>query len=241
VLVQSLNRSGNGVSVSASFVSDAPASTTTCARVDDGACYAQTCDMTAAGGSTTTYASAGTVTITSPDVMGTATLTPSADGSYPTPTQMFFDKSFAGGELLQIKAAGATVPAFEGELDVPLVLLVSQPLFVAGQTTLEVPRSQDLALTWTRGAPNVAFYLVGASARPDGQPGSASLFCSFPSESGSASIKSALLQLLNVDARLSLYTVASKTLIAGDYSVALGATLPTANPDKALIPNITLK
>jgi len=46
---------------------------------------------------------------------------------------------------------------------------------------------------------------------------------------------------LEPDAQLSLFTVASKLIMAGDYSVTLAATLPAANPDKAILPNIVLK
>jgi hypothetical protein len=241
VLVQSLTRPGNGVTLNARFVSTATPSTTVCTNIDEGPCRATTCEMAAAGDSITTYASAGTVTITSPEVMGTATLTPSADGTYVAPTQMPFEKSFLGGELLQIKATGSMVPAFEGELNVPLILLFSQPAFVASQGSLEAPRSQDLALAWTRGAKDVALYVIGSSARPDGQPGSASINCNFPSEPGSGVIKSSLLQVLKPEAQLNLFTVGSKLIEAGEYSVTLGATLPAANPDKAILPNIVLK
>ena len=240
VLVQSLTRSNNGVTLNAQFVTTA-ASTTVCTDINEGPCRATTCEMAAAGESTTTYASAGTVTITSPEVMGTATLTPSADGTYVASTPMPFEKSFLGGELLQIKATGSMVPAFEGELNVPLILLFSQPAFVASQGSLEAPRSQDLALAWTRGAKDVALYVIGSSARPDGQPGSASIYCNFPSEPGSGVIKSSLLQVLKPEAQLNLFTVGSKLIEAGEYSVTLGATLPAANPDKAILPNIVLK
>ena len=241
VLVQSLTRPGNGVTLNARFVSSATPSTTVCTNVDEGPCRATTCETAATGESTTTYASAGTVTITSPEVMGTATLTPSADGTYLPPTQTPFEKSFLGGELLQIKATGSMVPAFEGELNVPLILLFSQPAFVATQGALSAPRSQDLELAWTRGVEDVALYVIGSSARPDGQPGSASIYCNFPSESGSGVIKSSLLQALKAEAQLNLFTVGSKVIEAGDYSVTLGATLPAANPDKAILPNIVLK
>lgn len=241
VVVQSLTRVGNSVTLNARFVEVTTPSTTVCTSVVDGPCRATTCDMEAADSSTTTYASAGTVTITSPEVMGTATLTPNADGTYLAPTQMAFEKAFVGGELLQIKATGSTVPAFEGELNVPLILLFSQPAFVAAQATLEAPRLQDLSLVWTRGVEAVALYVIASSARPDGQPGRALLNCNFPSEPGSGVIKSSLLQQLKPETQLNLLTVATKVVMAGAYSVTLGATLPAANPDKAILPNIVLK
>jgi hypothetical protein len=35
--------------------------------------------------------------------------------------------------------------------------------------------------------------------------------------------------------------VGGKVVTVGDYKVSLGVTMPTANPDKAILPNLTLK
>jgi hypothetical protein len=224
--------------VSARFTNSAPA--VECTIVKDGLCSLSTCAISTEAESLPTFASAGTVTVTSPEVMGTATLTPNANGSYPTPTEMFFQKVFDGEEHIQFKASGAAVPAFEGEVDVPLVLLISQPPFAAGQTNVPVPRSQDLSLSWTRGVEGVFLYFIASSERADGQPGSAGISCEFPSEAGTGVVKSALLQQLKPASQASLFTVAYKIVTAGDYKVSLGVTMPTANPDKAILPNLTL-
>jgi hypothetical protein len=240
VLLQSRVRGGNTVTVSARFTSR-PAPTADCTIVKDGPCSLSTCPISTEAESLPTYASAGTVTVTSPEVMGTATLTPSADGSYPTPVDMFFQKVFDGEEHVQFKASGDVVPAFEGEVDVPLVLLISQPPFAAGKTSVGVPRTQDLSLSWTRGVEGVFLYFVATSQRLDGQPGSTGITCQFPSEAGTAVVKSSLLQQLKPASPASLFTVAYKIVTAGDYRVSLGVTMPTANPDKAILPNLTLE
>ena len=240
VLLQSRVRGGSTVTVSARFTSS-PAPAVACTIVKDGPCSISTCDISTETESVPTYASAGTVTVTSPEVMGTATLTPNTDGSYPTPSEMFFQKVFDGEEHIQFKASGDVVPAFEGEVDVPLVLLISQPPFAAGQANVPVPRSQDLSLSWTRGVEGVFLYFLASSQRADGQPGSAGISCQFPSEAGTAVVKSSHLQLLKPASQVSLFTVGGKVVTAGDYKVSLGVTMPTANPDKAILPNLTLK
>jgi hypothetical protein len=242
VLLQSLVGGTGRVSVSARFQSGSePGTETSCVRVSDGPCTASTCDEAPDGGTKPIFVSAGTVTVTSTDVAGTATLLPDATNQYPSPSTSPFEKQFVGGEHVQVKASGATVPAFADELSVPLVLLLSQPLFVKGQPSLDAPRSQDLSLVWTRGAKDVYFYLTGSSARTDGLPGMAYLTCQIPSEAGSAVIKSSLLQLLAADTPFIPFTISTKVLTAGEYSITLATTLPVANPDKDLIPRIVLK
>ena len=240
-MVQSLLR-GLGPTVNARFQSGIePGTETKCTRVNDGPCTASTCDEAPAGGTKTIFASAGTVTITSTEVTGTATLEPDAANEYPGPSSPPFAMDFLGGEHVQFKATGATVPAFSGELSVPLVLLLSQPLFVKGAASLDVPRSQDLSLAWTRGVDGVFLYLTAASQRADGMPGNAYLTCQIPSETGSATIKSSMLQLLAAETQLTAFSISAKVIAAGEYSITLATTMPTANPDKDLIPRITLK
>lgn len=241
VMVQSLLR-GLGPSVNARFQSGVEAGTETkCTRVMDGFCSASTCDESPAGASKTIFASAGTVTITSTEITGTATLEPDAANEYQSPTAAPFAMDFLGGEHVQFKATGATVPAFSGEVSVPLVLLLSQPLFVKGSASLDVPRSQDLSLVWTRGTQDVYLYLTASSLRTDGLPGRSWLTCQIPSETGSAVIKSSLLQSLVAETQVTLLSIGAKVITAGEYSITLAATMPAANPDKDLITRITLK
>lgn len=241
VMVQSLLK-GLGPSVNARFQSGIePGTETKCTRVTDGPCTASTCDEAPAGGSKTILASAGTVTITSTEIAGTATLEPDATNEYSGPTSAPFAMDFLGGEHVQFKATGATVPAFSGELGVPLVLLLSQPLFVKGAASLDVPRSQDLSLAWTRGVKDVYLYLTASSLRTDGLPGRSWVTCQIPSETGSAVIKSSMLQLLAAETQVTALSIGAKVITAGEYSITLATAMPAANPDKDLIARITLK
>jgi len=220
-----------------SFVQSSTPGTKTCDTSSAGSCRVSICPGDLGGSAQP--ASAGVVTVTSPEVMGSGTISPAADGSYSMPV-FDFAQLFSGQEHINFKAAGDVVPAFESELDMPLVLLLSAPLFVKGTPGIDAPRDQDLSLTWTRGAEGELFYLNGASARPDGLPGSVGLICQFPSTPGSGTISATLLQKLAPDSQLSLFTTNSKQITAGDYAVTLVNVISVANPDKVVIPHIHL-
>jgi hypothetical protein len=225
-------------SLTASFVKSSTPSSKACDVTSAGSCSVSVCpdDL---GGGTVTYASAGLVTATSTEVMGSATLTPGADGTYTMP-QIDFEHMFSGLEHVNFKATGGEVPAFETELDMPLVLLLSAPLYVKGMPGIDAPRNQDLALSWTRGAENELFYLNASSARADGQPGRTGISCQFPSVPGSGTISASLLQKLAPNTDLMLYTTASKLVQVGDYAVTIVTVNSVTNPDKVAIPNIHL-
>jgi len=234
----SQSAANNGTSLSVMFRSMS-GDGRTCTTTTDGACKASVCEGTAAPDATT-YASAGTVTITSPDLMGSAVAIPNAENTYASPT-ISFPMALSGEEPLQISASGGEVPAFQGELVVPLVLLMSSPTYAKPQTSVEVPRDSDLSLVWTRGAEDVVLWVQGYSVQASQQPGAASLICQFPSDTGNGTIKSSLLQLLGPGGRLDLLTIRAKTIAVGDYSVALAAAMPTANANKEIVPQLTLK
>lgn len=226
--------------LTASFVKDSTPGpdSKSCEETTVGSCSAFVCPEGFGGGSVT-YATAGVVTVTSPEVMGSATLMPAADGSYSMP-QVDFQHLFTGLEHINFKVTGGEVPTFEAELDMPLVLLLSSPLYVKDTPGIDAQRNQDLTLTWTRGTENELFYLSGGGARLDGQPGLASLTCQFPSLTGTGTVSAALLQKLAPDTNLSLYTTAFKVVQAGDYAVTLVNVHSVANPDKVAVPNIHL-
>jgi len=166
--------------------------------------------------------SVGTITVTSPDVAGSAVLKPAADGSYSSP-KIAFDGGFGGQETLIFSAPGAEVPPVNEELLLPLALLRSKP-FVDNSSyhsTVLVPRSADLELEWTRGAPNVLMLVIGSSPRADGNPGTAALYCEFASAPGAAVVRRSLLERLEVTASLRTLSVGTKTITAGAYNVRL--------------------
>jgi hypothetical protein len=210
-----------------------------CEQFSEGSCTASVCSDAA---SVTKLVSAGTVTVTSDDVTGSATAVPDASGDYlATQPVVTFDPLFGGEEHLLIKASGGEVPAFEGALDVPLVLLLSQPVFVTGGAALQVSRDQDLPLLWTRGVQGVMLYVRANGSRADGLPGSAGVSCEFNSTDGSGTVKATLLQKLAADSTLNLYTAGIEHVQAGDYDVALAILTGVGNPEKSIIPSMKLQ
>lgn len=230
---------GNRFSMTASFVESEVPGASTCTTLTKGSCSAFTCSDAPGGGSRVNVA-AGTITVSSPDATGSVTMMPTADSTYSMSTSTF-DSVFGGAAHLSFKAEGGAVPAFEDTLDLPLVLLVSQPAQPVPTAGIDVDRAQSLSLAWTRGGPGILFYLQGGSMRPDGQPGRASLTCQFPTESGSGVIDSSLLSQVAPGTDLQLFTVATKNITAGEYAVTLVAANGVATADKSIIPRITLR
>jgi hypothetical protein len=228
----------NYQSLTASFVKTSAPASTACELTTVGACSVSVCPENQ-GVNSAVYASAGVISVTSTEVMGSATLTPAADGTYSMP-EVDFEGFFTGLEPIHFKATGGEVPAFDADLDIPLVLLLSSPPYVEGASGIDVQRSENLALTWTRGAESELLYINGGSARPDGQPGRASIACQFPSLPGNGTVDSTLLQKLAPGTGLTLVTTASKVVQAGDYAVTIVTVNSVANPDKVAIPNIHL-
>lgn len=185
---------------------------------------------------------AGTITVTSPDVSGSATTTPGADGSYGTP-QTSFASTFLGQEGVSISASGGKVPAFQDAISMPLALLRSEPYIdnSDGHTRLLIPSTLDLKLTWTRGAPDVWLILDAGTNRVDGMPGTASLYCAFPSESGTGTVRSALLKQLEQEALLRNLTVLIKRTKVGDYAVTLASTFDVFDDTKKFAVTSTMQ
>ena len=189
-----------------------------------------------------TRPTAGTITVTSPDVAGSAVLEPSADGSYGKP-QGSFSSTFLGQEALAIDASGGEVPAFQNNLSIPLALLRSEPYVDNSDlhTRLLIPSTQDLKLTWTRGAPDVWLIVDSSTARVDGKPGTASLYCAFPSEAGTGTIRSSLLKQLEQEALLRNLTVLIKRTTVADYAVTLASTIDVYDETKKFEVSSTLQ
>jgi len=207
--------------LAASFSNSSVAVTPGCEVFEADGCRVTVCDGTSAP-VPIANPSIGPITVTSPNVTGSAVLKPAADGTYASP-QIAFDAGFIGQETLVFSAPGAEVPAIDEQLLMPLALLRSKP-FVDNsnlRTTVLVPRSADLELEWTRGAPDVLMLVAGSSARADGNPGTASLYCEFESTPGAAVVRRSLLERLQTTASLRTLSVGSKTISAGAYNVRL--------------------
>lgn len=181
---------------------------------------------------------AGTVTFTSTEVPGTATATPDDAGTYVSTAD--FMMSFGGDEKGTIQATGGDVPAFSQAVQMPLVLLLSQPAFEAGASQT-VPRSSDLALSWSRGGENITLHVEAYSDRLDGQPGSVSLVCDLESAPGAGTISAAALQNLESGTMLNFYTAKHAEVMAGDYDVALLTVMGVRDPTKTVSINPTVE
>jgi hypothetical protein len=189
-----------------------------------------------------TRPSAGTITVTSPDVSGSAVLKPGIDGSYGS-HQGSFSAPFLGQEVISFNASGDEVTAFQHDLPMPLALLRSQPYVDNSDThtRLLIPSTQDLKLTWTRGAPDVWLILDASTARVDGKPGTSSLYCAFPSESGTGTVRSSLLKQLEQEALLRNLTALIKRTKVADYAVTLATTFDVYDETKTFSVTTTLQ
>jgi hypothetical protein len=174
---------------------------------------------------------AGTITFTSPDIMGMGTITPDTNGSYPS--AMSTGITFAGDESVTFAAQGDTVPAFSENVTYPLSLLMSAPQMPAGPGPAMVPRTRDLVLTWTRGQADMVLRvhsekIVGATLR---------LFdCTVPSAPGTFTVPRAALQAVGMSAELTVDTYHRHTFQAGAYTVdiLIGGSVLTPNKMRAI-------
>jgi len=140
---------------------------------------------------------------------------------------------------VSVTAQGGTVPAFGlpsaagAAPKFPLVLLLSQPLAPVptsgSATSVTVGRDQDLALVWSRGAPNVHLFVQGGGTSGGDV---LSLTCDFDSGGGQATISRDILAALPSQTSLQLYTVGSYFATAGAWDVAVRIATDVATPDK---------
>lgn len=125
------------------------------------------------------------------------------------------DPLFAAGDGMSVKAAGATVPAFDLSVQAPSPVQVASPT----DTMLTIKRSQDFTVSWTgQSSGKFVFQIVGVS------PANPNLECRFDSKALTGTIPSAALQLLpagtyNADA----FTRNRLVEEAGNWSVSLDA------------------
>ena len=173
---------------------------TRCTTSEEGSCRVTACDLGGpapdagptedAGAILTPHA--GEITIGATPI----TLTPTSDGVYATKT--LTEKIWDTADF-SVKAAGATVPAFEKLLQVPASITLTAPVLPDAPAKAEIDRSADLALTWTGGGGGV----VTASAITSLLEGttlkkSATVSCTYPANAGTGTIPAAALGKLLV-------------------------------------------
>ena len=173
-----------------------------------------------------TYVSAGTLTITSP---ATATLpanniamVPNADNSY---TYAGLSGTFAGGESVHIAASGATVPAFSVDLTAPLALLINSPA-TDNYGSIQASKSSDFVIQFSRGTAGVTLVALPLDFETSTE------YVECTSEPGASSLTIPKAALAVAGPVLSLLTVATKQIVAGDYAVSAGINMNAFTPDK---------
>ncbi len=202
------------------FVASSPA---TCETRTVGMCAARNCTTTAA--SRIASASAGTITITGGKQA--VTLTPDGKGAYAA----FSDQAtlWSGGETIDVSAAGADVPAFEGTLVAPAQVTVTAPAFDSA-LPLAIDRGHDLALAWSGGSGTVGVTLVG----PSSDATTASLSCSFDATDRTGTVPAVLLQALPAGTGSFAVAVGDvRVVTAGVFSVHLDAATYALTPGGA--------
>lgn len=186
-----------------------------CTLTANGGCTLVSCPAAAADGGT--FSSAGNV-----QVLGgvqAVTLVPNANGRYSVGTGAV--RLWTGGETLQISGFGADggVPAFSTALVAPTPVTVAG--WPSGGATMNIPRSSDLALSWTGTTTGKVHVLLTAGATQ-------SIACDFVGPSGS--VPTALLaQLPAGGGTISVTAQNLNTVAAGSWDVTvLGSTLAAA-------------
>jgi hypothetical protein len=150
-------------------------------------------------------------------------VTPGMDGTYPPATGT--GQLYAGGETLNVTAAGDEVPAFAQSVTAPNTVTVSSPSVASG--TISVDRSAELSVTWTDGtAGEVTVRLTGFETTMAGGSRTVSLACTFDAASGSGTIPPTTLGDLpgsGATGSFSVETAASTDVMASGWLVTINA------------------
>jgi hypothetical protein len=161
----------------------------------------------------------------------TADLTPDGKSVYVASGAM---GSLLGEESVTVTAAGGEVPGFTHTMTYPLLMLLTQPEFDDVQTEYVASRAEDLVLAWDRGTPSLALGVQTLG-------GTASLGCSFPGESGTGTISSELLAILDQGTELILLGVQTEVVMAGEYEVNVSSAGSVVTPDRTRRAKIVLE
>ena len=189
-----------------------------CKQVNYGDCVLS--DLCADSDSDTTYSSAGTVSLTSAEPLLDVSIDPDSSGVY-QPANL--NAGLVGGEILRVTATGEEVPAFSTDLQVPRLLVVDQPAPDASGM-IKVPSSQNLVLSFSRGADRVRLQLLGGSSTK-------SLSCVGLSSSSTLIVEAAALEALGSGTELKAYTVGVVNALITGWDVKVGTVTDAITPD----------
>jgi hypothetical protein len=204
-----------GGSFGAGFVRAFPGSS--CTTQHMGACDIHACTTYLDAGAIS-YASAGDITLTG----GTQSITvsPDATGAYTFKNVM--TTLWSGGETLTMRASGAEIPAFSGDVIAPTSATITVPAPPAMGQPLVIDRGLPFPISWNGAAGSTIFVQLG---RASTTTQSVSVQCAFDGAAGAASIPSAALQTVSAGTNgyFSAYSRNTTPVVAGNWGVTLWA------------------
>lgn len=157
---------------------------------------------------------AGAISLTSPDVEGTLTITWS-NGAYNADLGQF-SPTLGGGEALVLSAAGgADLPAFDVDATFPLLILVDAP---SGDLSapISVPTGEDLSVSFRRATAGVYLYAYASNPGEEGEAEIRRLFqCAAGGDPGNLIIPQVVLEGVDPGTTISFSTMAITPFEAG--------------------------
>jgi hypothetical protein len=200
----------------------APAPSTECTTVKEGACTLRECDLTVSFDAAAPTEDAGPAIpdVGAGDMVLLAADSPDAGvkGSYVAPMYSFEPipiSRFAGTRFVA-KATGAEVPAFEVSRAAPAKVSLSAPACANG-TCAELDSSKDIAFTWTGGGDGDVVVSVYNELRKPYVIAD----CQFPSAQGTGTIPKALASKFPAGTvRIKQWEESRQLVTAGDYDIA---------------------
>lgn len=206
-----------------------------CERHETDSCTVAICPITEPSEQQYTYRHAGSVTATF-DIEGaplSGVTVPNQFGYYSQATLQPADLNLGGGETGSITAEGGDVGAFSQDVTFPLLLINTNPVVENADADylIEAPRSQDLTLTWDRGAPGITYFVQRDGDIEDGT-NSYRLTCQFDSALGTATIPADLLSRMPSGSTFFTFTVQNYYQDVGDDRVLVRIVTNTTVPAK---------
>jgi hypothetical protein len=158
-----------------------------------------------------TTVSAGTVTLTVPNLAYDVSIAPADGATYVSAT---FEARLVPGDVLHVATSGATVPAFAADVTVLDRLRIDAPAADASGRIV-ASSAEDLVVDFSSGASGVYLVVQGVS-------NAGSVSCSVSSTAGTVTLPATLLSTLGAGTVLSLFTFAKQTIKLGSWEIESG-------------------
>jgi hypothetical protein len=228
---------GSGISsfvnINGSFVAGASGDGSAVATVDAGS---GSCRLTQqphpAAPTLVTFVSAGTLTVSNGVqsfivTPSNATL-PDAGSSVDYQLSITDAGTLSAGEAFTFVASGATAPAFSTSVDVPDLVTLTQPAIGGASSSLVIPRSADLSLTWSGGGIGDVLFTISQTVGET----STIVSCTYPGAARAGVVPADLLGRLTASSQidaggshlrstsLSLSTISRRATTVGGWTVS---------------------